>query len=150
MGADSGNGNVIIGSVIYVNATTGAPQATLTGNGGCNVSGTIGNSTASVFPAISNFQAFKFLTLSIASATNLRKTYVKTDGTTSSNTAAGTRVANSVVKFRFGSNGGGGGYLGSCDVAWGAIYNRVLSDAEVDTTYQFVKGYLSAKRGITV
>jgi hypothetical protein len=75
--------------------------------------------------------------------------YVKTDGTTANNTAAGTRVANTAVKFRFGSYGQAG-YTGTCDVAWGAIYNRVLTDTEVDTTYQFVKSYLAAKRGITI
>lgn len=148
-GADTGRGGTpIIGSALAQTGNSTAPSLSLQMNGGFNPSGTIVQTASPAF-AVAPITNFKFLA-GMLSGAGTRKIWDQTDGTNIAASGLGTRVPNTSNKFKIGSLGHASWVGGTCDMAWAAIYNRVMSDAEVAATYAFVKSYLSAKRSITI
>lgn len=152
-GADPGNSNLLIGASLYVEG--GTPPAMLVRmGGGQNNNGTIqGQVNTNITTADGtgwNFYAGSMAATSsnTAATGNARKLYNST--TDQSHTTSNyPRVPHTVNTFRVGA-AYNANFSGFCDVAFAAIYNRVLSDAEVETIYQAVKARLAAKHSITI
>lgn len=121
-----------------------APSATLNISEWRTVSGT--PTTRSSTLTIANFSNFGFY--AGVSAAGGRRLIAKTAGLDTGFVADANAKAPVGRNFVIGA-GNGGGFYGSNDQAFAAIYNRALSVAEIDAIYAFIKGYLS-RRSIEV
>lgn len=81
-------------------------------------------------------------------ATHVRKIVDLTNGTSSSLTSASVEDIGS-ASLRIGSGYTNTGFTASNEVAFVAIYQRALSDAEISKVYSFLKAYY-AGNGITI
>lgn len=152
-GADAGNGGVTIGAAIYISAGT-PPQGTVRLAGGQNNNGTKQGNISATF-STTDVTVWQFYAgrmeqtdASTSAANNARKLFNKTTAQTGT-TNAYPRVPHSINLLRGGS-GSSSQFGGSCDLAFMAVYNRVLTDAEVETIYQAVKTRLAGKHSITI
>lgn len=148
-GTDSGSGGALIGASIYVDGGT-APAGTVRLGGGQNNSGSYTAYTSTTF-STSNVATWNFYsgTMTAAGGTGSRILTNSTTDQTNNTSPAYPRRSNTVRAFRIGASHSAS-FNGTCDVAFAAIYNRVLTPAEVETVYQAVKTRLAAKHSITI
>jgi len=152
-GADPGHSNLLIGASIYVDGGT-PPAALVRLGGGQDNNGTVQGQVNTVLTTadatIWNFYAGSLAATSsdTAATGNARKLYNSTTAQTGTSSNY-PRVPHTVNTFRVGA-AYNANFSGFCDIAFAAIYNRVLSDAEVETIYQAVKTRLAGKHSITI
>ncbi len=147
-GTDSGSGGALIGASIYVDGGT-APAGTVRLGGGQNNSGSYTAYVSTNF-STTNVAVWNFYsgTMTAAGGTGSRILTNSTTDQTNNTSPAYPRRSNTVRAFRIGA--AYASFNGTCDVAFAAIYNRVLTPAEVETVYQAVKTRLAAKHSITI
>ena len=144
---DAGNAGATIGFQVYVASTTGVPQANITMGAGYNTGSVVQQVGPTLTPP--DFSVFKMIVGVVNSAGATRVLKNPSNGTSASLASTGTRVPHSVNRLRIGSSHAAG-ITGLNDCCHAAIYNRALSDPEITTHYTFVKGWLQAKRSITI
>lgn len=148
-GSDSGSGGALIGASIYIDGGT-PPAGTLRFATGQNNSGTYTAHTSTTF-STTNVTTWNFYAGKAAQAGGAGSKKLINSTTDQSNAAVPTypRRSNTVRPFRIGA-GHNSSFGGICDVAFAALYNRVLSDEEIETIYQAVKTRLAAKHSIAI
>jgi hypothetical protein len=108
---------------------------------------TISSATTDINVTSGQLAAWNFKAASFGNATP-RKVYNKTLGASATSGAeTRQRSLNTAATIRVGTSLSG--LFGPNDQAFAAVYNRQLTDAEIETIYQFVKTYLAA-RSITI
>lgn len=151
VGAYGAIGAQFWGSCLIVTGTpSAAPAATIAVHGGRD-DGASGSLIYSASLTVADFSAWTFLAGSTKAeaAVGGRKIYDKTNGTSATATPATARVAHPSRTVQLGA-ASSGLIDGTADVAWAAIYNRELSEAEIDKIYAFVKRRLADKYSITI
>jgi len=148
-GTDSGSGGALLGVSIFVNGGT-PPAGTLILAGGQDNGGSysayINTTFTTTDVSVWNFYAGK---MAAAGGTGSRKLINSTTDQTNNTSPSYPRRSNTVRPFRIGSSHSAS-YGGICDVAFAAIYGRVLTDDEIETVYQAIKTRLAGKHSITI
>jgi hypothetical protein len=150
LGAYNAIGSDFYGSGIMVTGTpSSAPAATVVFRAGRDVASVSTMASASI--TVSDLSEWTFLAggCPAAAAATGRVIYDKTNGTSNVASVATDRIVHPSRTHQIGA-ASSSLVQGGSDVAWAAIYNRLLSEAEIDKIYIFVKRRLADKFSIAI
>ena len=137
------------GAALQVTGTpSSAPAATVALTASRNNSGVPVMTPASL--TVADFSQWTFLAgvVKAGAVSNARAIYDKTNGNSAFATPATGRLFDATNPIRFGNMSSL--VYGTNDMAWGAYYNRDLSEEEIDQIYTFVKKRLGDKFSINI
>lgn len=148
-GTDSGSGGALIGTSIYIDGGT-APAGTVRLGGGQDSSGTYTAYTSTTFSTtdVSVWNLYAG-TMTAAGGTGSRVLYNSTTDQSNNTSPSVIRRSNTVRPFRIGASHSNA-FGGVCDVAFAAVWGRVLTSTQVETMYQAIKTRLAGKHSITI
>ena len=134
-------------SLFLLGVAAGAPAANLRGGYAAYDGASGATNSASAQLALAD--ASQFAMLAFTKSGTARKVYNKTAGTSATYDAGALVNDIATTLFRIGS--GYADYAGLSDIAMTAVYNVGLTDAEVETMYQFQKAFYARNgRGIAI
>jgi hypothetical protein len=133
--------SIHVGSVGFSDTSAGFTFRNGSAGGSVDVASTI----AYPAPYAGNFYFSAGVGRSTAAGVN--QTYI--NGVKTTVTSSNTPISRGTDPFMVGGLTNASGFRGACTVAYGAIFNRLLSDAEIDAAYAQLKAFY-ALRGLTV
>jgi hypothetical protein len=148
-GTDSGSGGALIGASIYVDGGT-APAGTVRLGGGQNNAGTYTAYVSTTF-STTDVSVFNFFAGSMAAAggTGSRVLYNKTTAQSNNTSPSYPRRSNTVRPIRVGASHSSS-FSGTCAVSYVAVFNRVLTAAEITSLYTAEQSRQSTLYGVTI